>query len=309
MIEAFRSKVDIERERMTGHFKSMLNQIAPVKQYRSIMSGLPRHERHNIIIRPCWQKVIKWSFNIRTGFLPRMVKYSFHGRITLSPSNAIYLDLKGPIDPFFPRDASLADITIDPCGQCDQLPVPTRSAFTRKLRVWWLWLVMKRNWTRHILRQSYPKRLKAGHLVRANAYWTTLRAQYQLPQSSWDATEMKTLYDAYTLYYQKYPNDLTEFKPNRAFRNLMQKTIDDANKQVDFWDGNVSLLPDNIYDIENDRTWTKDKLKSVLRYFQLHGNHPKGHTRLGGSKTELQDRVIPLLIQFKIIDTISNAAQ
>jgi hypothetical protein len=236
-----------------------------------------------------------------------MVKYSFHGRITLSPSNAIYLDLKGPIDPFFPGDASLADIAIDPCGQCDQLPIPLRNTFTRKLRVWWLWLVMKRSWTRHILLQLYPKRLKEGHLVRANAYVTALRAQCRRAQSSWDATEMKTLYDAYTLYYQKYPNDLIEFTPNRAFLNLMQKTIDDANKQVEFWDGNVSLLPYDIYDIKTDRDWTKDKLKSVLRFFQLHGNHPKSHTRLSGTKPDLQNRVIPLLIQFKLIDAAPDA--
>ena len=312
MINAFRSKVALERERMTSHFKTMINQVAPMKQYRSIMSGLSRHLRHNIIIRNCWQGLTKWSFNIRTGFLPRMVQYSFRDRITLSDSNDIYLDLKGPIDPFFPADASLADIIIDPCGQCDQLPdpvpVPPRSTFTRTLRVWWLWLVIKRNWTRHILLQSYPKRLKEGHLNRANAYLTTLRTQCQLPHSSWDATEMKTLYDAYTLYYQKYPTDLIQFKPTRAFSNLMQKTIDDTNKQLDFWDGNTSSLPYDVHDIKSDRTWNKDKLKSVLRYFQLHGNHHKSLTRLGGTKSDLQQRVIPLLIQFKIIDAIPDEA-
>lgn len=306
MINTLRSKVNIERERQIVFFKRTLNHIAPSRRSRSIMSGLPQHQRVNILIRNCWKKKAKWSFNIRYGFLPRLARYSFRDRVTLSPSADIYLHLKGPIDPFYTLD-TLPDIIICPCGQCTEDNAPTPAECHRPLYKWILWQKLKRFWLRAQLYRDYPRRLKEGHLRRAHAHLSVLRS-YSTEESKATVPpkpmELKAAHDGYMIFYSKYPDDLPIFVLTPALSTIIEVAIKKAQRTFSIWDGNVSELPDDLDTMHLDRSWTVAKVKGILRYFKLHGNHPKDCTRMNGTRDTLLLRAIPLLTQYRTLTQV-----
>jgi len=307
MINCIRSKIGIEAERKMSTFKDMVNNIAPKKQYRSIMTGLPRHLRRNIVIRACWRNQLKWSFNIGTGLLPRIAQYSYHERVTLSTAQDIYLNVKGPRDPFYTNDSSIPDLIIDPCGKCTQVTPPAE--FPIPLALWWVIKKLKRARTFHTLCKTYTQRLVVGHLKRARGYSAFLHAQLELDDENKQLTsEIIRRYEAYNMYRARYENDLPEFKATPRLLAIIAADV--ANiRTVSIWNGDITNLPNNLADINTDRTWTVPRIKSVLRYFRLRGIQDIEKVALSGRRQQLISRIIPLLEQYKLMDHLPGEYQ
>ena len=100
LIEAFRSKVALDAERKAVFFKGVANAIVPVRQYRSIMGDMPRHQERDIVILPCWTGCYKWAHNIRRMLLRRAATLSYHARVKLCPTglnkDTIKLEVQSP---------------------------------------------------------------------------------------------------------------------------------------------------------------------------------------------------------------------
>ena len=296
-ITASRSKVDIEAERITAFFKRGLNVLAPNRKYRSFIAGMPRHQRRNMIVLACWRTQTKWSFNIATGFLPRIAQYSYHSRVTMSSDHAIHFNVKGPVDPFY-TSTPPPDLIICACGQCDVNTPPTE--FPTTLRQWWSAKRIQRAWYKHRLRTWHPISLKRAHLKRAITYRTQLEAQLHLSDAKQDIHEIMKLYEGYNLYRSMYPgvgNGLTEFKTTARLTTIITRINNLANRQAEQWNGDFQSIPCEIENIISDRSWTCDLLRSVLRFFKLHGCK----VRLSCNKASLIAQVQPLLAQYKTI--------
>ena len=291
MINATRSKVDIEAERKMNFFKRALNTLAPNRQYRSILSGMPQHRRRNMVILACWRSQTKWSFNIGTGFFSRIAQYTYHHRVTLSTTHAIYFNVQGPPDPFDTKTPP-EDLVICACGNCDTSTPPTD--FPISLRQWWAAKRIQRAWQTHRLWTRHQVRLKRGHLRRAIQCRAALESQ--LAKSKQQPGEVKALYDAYKMYQDKYPesDDLKRFTITPRLNSILQKANDLANRVQNLWDGDFRQLPTDISDILHDKKWTCAVLKSVLRFFKLHGMAVK----LTATRAFLANQVQPLLDQY-----------
>ena len=295
MINSQRSKVNIEGERKIQFATAMLRTIVPKKKQRSLMNGLPRHIRRNIIIRACWQSQTKWSFNLHSGFLRRCAKYSYHNRISFSQQQHIFINITGPQDPFYTQDQTPPTVIIDPCGACQALPVPT--TFDIPLAAWWVARLTRRVFIRFKLRKTYTARLKTGHLKRAQHHRDDIKRILLLPKKARDASEFKHAYDGYFLYHIKYPLDLPIITTSRMLRDLLEKA--NKIKVIDAWDGDSSDLPPNLNDITTTRTWTVQRLKAVIRYFQIQGIKDTQLVSMKGNRLTLTVRVINLLTTYR----------
>ena len=298
MINSHHSKVAIQAERKEMEFKRMANVLAPVRKHRSIMAGLAHHDRRNIIIRPCWRNNTKWSVNLRSGFLPRCARYSYHNLISLSTTQAIHINITGPVDAFYDLETTLGDVIIDPCGNCSNLPPPT--SFDKSLLVWRVFQHFKYNLVRRQLHQSYTVRLKRGHLKRASIHYALVTRHSRPCRDPAEPSDVKEALDKYNIYRAKYPLDLSPVNMTTRLTTLIAKATK-ALKQHEFWDGDISTLPVNLTDITSDKTWTIKKLKSVLRFFKLHDGQDKTLMKLKGRRDELLPRVITLLQQYRTI--------
>ena len=310
MINAMHSKIRIVDERKCAMYKDMINTFAPVKRYGSIMAGLPPHIRQNFIIRSCWRSQLKWSFAIGTGLLPRISNYSYHARVTLSKAHDIHMDTQGPIDKFhLPRGGAVQPPTliIDPCGECAQTIAP--SIFPITLRNWCLRRRVKIACTRTLLFLSKAQRIRKNHLTRARKYHTALTAQLLLDTEDQDGPTIIKHYNAYNLYRTKYPSStLPDFKATPAIQVYLQAQLARRVPQ-DVWDADMSSVPTDLNTIQTDgRTWTKKRLKEVIRYFKLHGNNNKDQVRMSGKREQLVHRVVQLLTQFRTIQHLTSAS-
>jgi hypothetical protein len=315
MINALRSKVGIEAERKIEQMKQIVNKLAPVIQHRSIMGNMSRHLRRNIIVLGCWRHhSYKWSFNFGTGLLPRIAKYSYHNRVTFSEiplprpggphSNqpllyrAIHFDIKGPLETFYSDDAIIPDLIIDPCGHCDTTQRPT--AFPLSLKTWWIHKRWKRILTLFALKATKATRLKVGHIKRAHKFRETLDQQLQQSTRMRSQTimDIKETHDAYVMYQTRYPTELSEFTVTSQLQTILQKAQKLTSKTTIIWDGDFTLLPNKGVDVATNRQqWTNKLLKSVLRFFRLHGVRGS-QVQLSGKKKALITRVQPLLITY-----------
>ena len=316
MINNQRTKIGILGERKIRTFHDMANVLAPVKKYRSIMSHLPRHIRRNIIIRQCWQSQPKWSLNISNGFLRRCVRYSYRDRIFLSFDQDIFLNLTGPLDPFYNMDSEHPIIVIDPCGTCHATPIPSvmsasiivteekKSSLCHiPLKTWWATRIIRRAFIRSRIQKQHTHRLRICNLKRARRHESAIRAHVRRRVADRDPIEFKASFDGYVIFQRRYPQDLQNININR----VMHKLLDDAkemasSQELDIWNGDISTLPDDIHDISTDRAWTVAKLKSILRFFKVQGITDRDRIKLGGARASLISRVIPLLLQFKLME-------
>ena len=313
MINCQRTKVGIEVERKISAFTDLVNVIAPVNTYRSIMSRLPRHERRNIIIRQCWQRHPKWSINISNGFLRRCVRYSYRDRIWLSPAKDIFLDITGPQDTFYDIDTQRPVVVIDTCGTCNDLPIPVsmssvsdmasdeKKSYTCNipLQTWWSARIIRRACIRSKLQKQYTQRLKACHLRRAQRHHSTIRQHLQRRVNDRDAIEFKSSFDDYSIFQLKYPLDLQAIQVNAPVRRLLNEAKDIIAAQAkDIWDGDLSSVPTDLNVLHADKTWTIKKLKRIIRFFKVQGITDKQRIKLGGKRECLVSRVISLLSQF-----------
>lgn len=294
MITAVRSKVNIETERVIQSCRDIINTIAPPRQQtRSAMSGLPKHERRNIIVRECWQGVPKWSFNIGSGLLSRICHYSYHARIRMTQdTNALYFDVTGPSDPFFtPHEQP--DIVIDPCGQCHDAQVPT--SFTHPLRVWFFLRRYRRIAYLGNLGRCYAIRLKEGHLRRATKLHACITEELKKEVTVQDEALICRCHKGYTIYNGMYPNDVAVLPTSSRLIWIIQR----GQRCLDLWDGDISGLPQDLSSIGNaKRIWTVRKLKTVLRFFKFHGVKDD-RIKFSGKRAELVTRVISVLRQYK----------
>jgi hypothetical protein len=306
VINNLRSKVNIEQERKVQWFHRICKQIAPTKRYASILAGLPRHIRHNIVILSCWRDQTKWSFAIRTGFLPRIAKYSYHNRVTLSTTHDIYLNITGERDTFYTDTDETTRPTlvyIDPCGQCHGTPKPIHFPIT--LQKWYLRQRIKLACVRTILWLQRKKQIKSHHVIRANRYREKLKDELKKNEDDRDDNLVHTLYQAYMVYNTKYPNEITSFRRSRTLKNIIKKH-EQRNREQEIWNGDVKELPSNLDQLDNDRGWTVRRLKSVIRFFQLHEGNNKRTTALSGRRGQLLDRVKTLLRQYLTVHQLPD---
>ena len=301
MINATRSKVGNEAERKISAFTDMCNKIAPKKKRAaSIMSGLPDHIRRNMIIRPCWRCSTKWHFNIRAGLLNRIATYDYHHRVTFAKDGTIHFNVKGQIDPFHSTRLAVPNLIIDPCGKCHKLP--TTNIFPKSLKIWHFCFRKTRTITLHTLSRSYQGRLLQCHIKRAKHFHAQLKAILRLPVAQRDAIETKDLTDRYNLYQGLHPQQLQPIRMTRPLKKLLKEAETKVKQPKDIWDGDLAAIPLDLRRLNTDREWTVERLKSILRFFQLHGMRGPS-TKLSGKKCEVVDRVVPLIMQRRVMQT------
>ena len=288
-INSQRSKVAIEGERKIQTFMDIVRALAPKRNQRSIMAGLPRHIRRNIVIRECWRSQPKWSFNLRNGFLRRCARYSYHTRVSLSKQRDIFLDITGPTDSFYTMDDDRKLVVIDPCGQCHGDAIP--STFEQPVKTYMAARTIYRAIVRKKLQGQYATRLKEGHLKRAKRHLAETKRQIRFRAQNRSAVDFKHAYDGYTIFQQKYPQDLSPIQLTQTTRSLLESA---SKAATDIWDGDTKSLPSDLSDIMTDRKWTVKRLKAVIRYFRLHGTD-KRLTALTPPRDALATRAIGLL--------------
>ena len=315
MINSQRSKVAIEGERKISMFRDCINVLAPVKKYRSIMSRLPRHIRRNIIIRHCWQTQPKWSINITNGFFRRCIRRSYRDRIHLSVDQDIFLDITGPPDPFYDMETEQPVVIIDPCGACCDTSIPgipsdeknMTSAYTIRFVHWWSARIIRRTFIRSRLQKQHTHRLRECHLKRAHQRQSDIRSHLRRRISNRNATDFKACFDAYSIFQGMYPQDLLPIILNAPVKKLLKEAQDNAAAQMlDIWNGDTSTLPNDLDDIYTDKKWTVKKLKSIIRFFKVHGITDRERIKLGGKRKCLIARVISLVGQFRRMEHLSN---
>ena len=173
LIEAFHSKVALERERKGVYFKQLVNVLAPIRRHRSIVSGMSRHIERNIIIMGCWKSLTKWSFNIRRMLLRRVSGLSYRGRVSLCSTgphvHAILIKCKRTSlgTGFYDNLPPEPPLIVDPCGECTVQHLDHK-LFDRSLAMWhFLWKI-RGILARRTLHDSYLDRLRAVNIQRAS---------------------------------------------------------------------------------------------------------------------------------------------
>ena len=324
LIESFRSKVAIERERKADHFKQLVNVSAPSRQYRSIMSGLSRHSQRDIIILECWKSRLKWSLNIRTMLLQRCSKYDYRGRVSLCATgqhqHAIKLRIKHETDISTFHDRHIEPpVIIDPCGECCLTNVE-EITFDRSLNLWFFKWRVRTLIARRALAATYYTRLRQANIKRAQRIHADLQVELKKHASrqekrthqeekkkrarQQDSTDTKKnpksninliyrLHKGHSQLHQRWPRHIPALQVSTQLRKIIQRV---SAKQGDseVWNGDMETIL--ISDVQNFKV---SKLKAILRFFQR--LDPHAGLTLSGRKTELQKKVVALLQRYSPI--------
>lgn len=317
LIEAFRSKVALENERLAVHFKHLVNAIAPKRQYRSIMSGMSRHVERDIIILGCWKGLPKWSFNIRRMLLRRFSKLSYRRRVSICTSGDFQhtIKLKAKTENkesnFYAHLDPTPPVIIDPCGQCDHSP-SDEITFCRSLNMWHFLWKLRGIKARQVLYASYSDRLRTVNIQRAQRIRLDIEQELKNPKkkkrkrteinddhdsksqhvqtkSRPSVKLIQRLYKGYLRLQRRWPCHIASMTPSPQLRAILERSTE--RKAGPVWHGDLESI--SIQDIV---TFKKAKLKSIIRFFQAR-KIQKGLT-LRGNKKELQGKVRELLTQY-----------
>ena len=294
LIQAYRSKVDIERERKGAFFKEFANKLAPKKASRSCIGHMDNlHQARIIIIRSCWVTSPKWSLNIRRSLLLRAAPLSYRDRIHICPSgphrNAIRINTACDSDERFhtSQRVDVPQLLIDPCGSCSSEPPPMHS-FSHSLLTWFCIRTIRCIRARALLGQSHAERLLDVNIKRASRLRNRITHELETKQPIHiDAIQIQRMYDGYTTLHERWPQQI----PALINTPQLSKLLSSKRRIGTVWDGDISGTA-----IQDVHLLTVPKLKQIIRYFQVRKVQP-GLT-LKGTKPQLQEKVKELLSKY-----------